>query len=310
VTKMSDPSRQWASNARTILITGGTGGIGYQTARALARRGAQVIITGRDVAAGEHAAAAIRRESGQQLVSFLQADHATVAGNRLLAEQVRLGFPGLNVLVNNVGGLYGRRWETADGLEATLAMNFVGPFTLTYELLPLLQANAPARCVNVVSAAFKMCKGDPFHDLQSTQRFVSGDAYARAKLLNVLFSLALAKWISAEQVTVNLIHPGMAWTQMTQSMTSQTIPSFRFMWPLLRLLQRSRSPEQAGQRVAALVASPLAGILTGQYFEAKATPKRLSGQEMEPEYQRRAWQLGLGLLAEATQPSLRIPVLG
>jgi hypothetical protein len=181
-------------------------------------------------------------------------------------------------------------------------MNFVGPFTLTYDLLPLLQANAPARCVNVVSAAFRMWKSDPFQDLQSARRFVSSDAYARAKLLNVLFSLALAKWVSAEQVTVNLIHPGMAWTPMTQSMTAQTIPGFRWCWPLLRLLQRCRSPEKAGRRVASLVASPLPSVRTGQYFEAKPTPKRLSGQELEPEYQRRAWQVGLGLLADATQP--------
>ena len=155
-----------------------------------------------------------------------------------------------------------------------------------------------------------MCKGDPFQDLQSTRRFVSGDAYARAKLLNVLFSLALASWISAEQVTVNLIHSGLAWTQMTRSMTPQTIPAFRWAWPLLRLLQRSRSPEKAGERVAALVASPLAGARTGLYFEAKPIPKRLSGQELEPEYQRRAWQLGLGLLADAALPSMPIAAGG
>jgi hypothetical protein len=136
-------------------------------------------------------------------------------------------------------------------------------------------------------------EGDPFQDLQSTRQFVSGDAYARAKLLNVLFSLALAKCVSAEQMTVNLIHPGMAWTPMTQSMNSQTMPALRWCWPLVRLVQRSRSPEKAGRRVADLVASPLAGARTGQYFEARSTPKRLSGQELNPEYQRRAWQVGL-----------------
>ena len=303
---MSSSSNQEPLDGQTVLITGGTGGIGQQTARALARRGANLIITGRDADAGERAAAAIRGESGQGSVAFLQADHATVAGNQQLAEQIRANSPDLNVLVNNVGGLYGTRWETADGYEATLAMNFLGPFTLTYELLGLLQANAPARCINVVSAAFKMWKPDPFQDLQSTRRFISGDAYARAKLLNVLFSLALAGRVPARQVTVNLVHPGLSWTQMTQSMTSQTIPSLRLVWPLVRLVQRRRSPEKAGQRVAALVASPLAGAVTGQYFEAKPMRKRLSARELDHENQERAWQLGCRLAADAAKALNRI----
>lgn len=296
---MTANSQQWPMRGRTVLVTGGTGGIGYQTARALAERGARVLITGRQAGTGEEAAAAIRRESGHELVTFLQADHATVGGNQQLADQVRAEVSGLDVLVNNVGGLYQTRWETADGYEATLAMNFVGPLALTGELLPLLQARAPARCVNVVSAGFKMWKTDPFQDVQSTQRYVSGDVYAHAKLLNVLFSLALARRLPAEQVTVNLVHPGMAWTQMTQSMTSQTIPAFRLVWPLLRLVQRRRSPEKAALHVAVVASAPQLRGHTGQYFEAKPTPRRLSARELDPKLQERAWQLAAELVASA-----------
>jgi NAD(P)-dependent dehydrogenase (short-subunit alcohol dehydrogenase family) len=296
---MATTSERRPLRGRTVLVTGGTGGIGYQTARALAQRGAQVLITGREPGPGEDAAAAIRRQSGHELVRFLQADHATVGGNQQLADQVRAVCSRLDVLVNNVGGLYPTRWETADGYEATLAMNFVGPFALTGELLPLLQASAPARCVNVVSAGFKMWKPDPFQDLQSTQRYVSGDVYAHTKLLNVLATLALARRLPAEQVTVNLVHPGMAWTQMTQSMTSQTIPAFRLVWPLLRLVQRFRSPEKAGRHVAVIASGPQLDGHTGQYFEAKPTPKRLSARELDPEHQERAWQLGADLVAGA-----------
>ena len=266
---MATTLEQQPMRGRTVLITGGTGGIGYETARLLARWGAQVIITGREAEASERAAAAIRRESGRKLVRFLPADHATVGGNQQLADQVRAAVPGLDVLVNNVGGVYASRQETTDGYEATLGMNFIGPVTLTGELLPLLQARAPARCINVVSAAFKMWKGDPFEDPQSTRRFVSGDAYGHTKLLNLLYSLALAQRLPPEQITVNLVHPGLAWTPMTRSMTSQTIPAFRLFWPLLRVVQRSRSPEKAGYRVATLIASPLAGAVTGQYFERR-----------------------------------------
>ena len=297
---MATNSEQWPMRGRTVLITGGTGGIGYQTARALAQRGAGVLITGRDAEAGEQAAAAIRRQSGHDQVRFLKADHATVGGNQQLADQVRAEVSGLDVLVNNVGGLYQTRWETADGYEATLAMNFVGPFALTGELLPLLQASAPARCVNVVSAGFKMWKTDPFQDLQSTQRYVSGDVYAHTKLLNVLASLALARRLPAEQVTINLVHPGMAWTQMTKSMTSGTIPAVRLVWPLVRAVQRLRSPEKAGQHVALVASTPRLSGCTGQYFEAKPTPKRLSARELDPKQQERAWQLATELVARVS----------
>jgi NAD(P)-dependent dehydrogenase (short-subunit alcohol dehydrogenase family) len=296
---MAANPQQWEMRGRTVLVTGGTGGIGYETARALARSGAHVIITGRDAGRGEHAARAIGHERGAGSVTFLQADHATVGGNQQLADQVRAAFPGLDVLVNNVGGLYETRWETADGYEATLAMNFVGPFTLTGELLPLLVANAPSRCVNVVSAAIRMYKADPFEDVQSKAGFIGADAYGHAKLLNVLFTLALARRVGPEQVTVNMVHPGVTWTDMTRSQTWRTNPSWRWIWPIMRLVMRHGSPEKAARRVAFLAASPEATAYTGEYFERKPTPKRLSTRELDPQLQERAWQLASTLLAGA-----------
>jgi NAD(P)-dependent dehydrogenase (short-subunit alcohol dehydrogenase family) len=290
---------QWDMKGRTVLVTGGTSGIGYQTARALAATGAQVVITGRDRARGEDAAATISRESRGGPAAFIPAEHSTVGGNRQLARQVRAAFPDLNVLINNVGGLYETRRETADGYEATLAMNFAGPVALTAELLPLLQANAPARCISVVSAAIRMYKGNPFDDVQSEHRFTGADAYARAKLLNVLFTLALARRAAPQQVTVNMVHPGVTWTDMTRSQTWRTMPSWRWIWPVMRLVQRHGSPIKAARRVCFLAASPQAGACTGEYFERNRTPRRLSARERDPELQERAWQLGSDLVAAA-----------
>jgi NAD(P)-dependent dehydrogenase (short-subunit alcohol dehydrogenase family) len=296
---MAAKPQQRDMKGQTVLVTGGTSGIGYQTARALASSGAQVIITGRDATRGEDAAAAIRRESGADLATLLQADHSTVGGNRQLADQVRAAFPGLDVLINNVGGLYETRWETADGYEATLAMNFVGPYALTAELLPLLQASAPARYINVVSAAIRMYRGDPFSDVQSENGFTGAGAYAQAKLLNVLFTLALARRAGPEQIAVNMVHPGVTWTAMTRSQTWRTMPSWRWIWPLMRLVQRHGSPVKAARRVAFLAVSPQAGTYTGQYFERKRTPKPLSARELNPQLQERAWQLGSDLVTGA-----------
>jgi hypothetical protein len=82
-------------------------------------------------------------------------------------------------------------------------------------------------------------------------------------------------------------------------MTSQTIPSLRLVWPLLRLLQRRGSPEKAGQSVAFLASSPQVNGYTGQYFEGKPTPKCLSARELDPEHQQRAYPLGTELVAAA-----------
>ena len=144
-----------------------------------------------------------------------------------------------------------------------------------------------------------MWKIDPFADVQSADRFVSGDANAHTKLLNVLASLAWARRLTADQISVNVVHPGVSWTQMTQSMTAQTMPSWRLVWPLLRLLQRRGSPAKAGRRVAFVASLPQAAGYTGRYFEGRRTPSRLSARELDPENQDRAWRLGADLAAAA-----------
>jgi retinol dehydrogenase-14 len=303
---MTDGSTHQGMGRRTVLITGATAGIGYEAARVLAGRGAKVVITGRDADRGERAAAAIRGASGNERVSFLRADHATVGGNEELAARVSDALPGLGVLVNNVGGNYATRWETGDGYEATLAMNLVGPFALTGELLPLLRANTPSRVINVGSAAFQMWKRDPFEDVQTREQFVGAEAYAQTKLLNLLFTLALARRLAPEQVTVNTLHPGLSWTEMTQSMTPETMPFPKALWPFLRLMQRLGSPAKAGRRVAFLASSPDVAAFTGEYFAGKTRPKRLSARELDPENQERAWRLAEELVAGAPTSRRRV----
>jgi len=143
---------------KIVLVTGATSGIGFHTARDLAARGASVLITGRDRGRGTDAARAIAAAAGHARVEFIQADHSTVGVNSQLGQAVtgRLGTlglaPRLDVLVNNVGGIFATRTVTADGYEATLAVNFLAPVAGTYSLLPLLRASGSSRCVNVTSS--------------------------------------------------------------------------------------------------------------------------------------------------------------
>jgi NAD(P)-dependent dehydrogenase (short-subunit alcohol dehydrogenase family) len=279
----------------TALVTGATAGIGFHTAAGLAASGYVVHVTGRDPDRGREAVAELRRRSGRDDIHFVRADHSTVAGNRGLAAAIANRTSHLDVLVNNVGGIYSERWQSADGHEGTLAMNFVGPVALTQRLLPLLRASR-GRCVNVVSSAFTMAKGDPLGELQSESGYVGIQAYARAKLLNVLWARALAAREPA--ITVYVVNPGMAWTPSTQRLTQRAVPAWRPAWPLVRWMQRRASAEAAA-RAPVLVARGGLSAPSGSYIDEKGRPRQLPAKARDEAAARRVWAAGEALAAGA-----------
>ena len=289
------------------LVTGATAGIGFHTAQALVTLGARVVVTGRDTARGQAAARQLAGRGWHDQVRFIAADHSTVADNQALAEQLARELDHLDVLVNNVGGSpSGQRRETPDGYETTLAVNFVGPAALTTGLLPLLRQSAPARVVTVVSSAHTMWKRDPFEDLHARQRYVGIDAYARAKLLSLLWTLALARRLEGSGVVVNATNPGMAWTPGTQALTPRAVPAWRLVSPLVRWVQRRASAEAAARSSVFLASAEEAAAITGRYFESKAQPKRPSRLALDIGNQERAWELAATLIVGAptvTRPS-------
>ncbi len=290
---------------RVVVVTRATAGIGFHTAQALTTMGARVVVTGRDPARGQAAARQLAGRARPDRVRFIAVDHATVVGNQALAGQLATELDRLDVLVNNVGGApSGQRRQTPDGYETTLAVNFVGPAALTTGLLPLLRRSAPARVVTVVSSAHAMWKRDPFADLHAQQRYVGIQAYAHAKLLSLLWTLALARRLEGTGVVANATNPGMAWTPGTQALTPQAVPAWRWVWPLVRLLQRRASAEAAARSSVFLAAEAAAGV-TGQYFESKAQPKRPSPLALDVGHQERAWELAASLIA--TAPTLAHP---
>jgi NAD(P)-dependent dehydrogenase (short-subunit alcohol dehydrogenase family) len=280
-----------------VLVTGGTGGIGFETALELARRGEEVLVTGRDVARGQEAVSRLRQAAGHGRIGFLRADHATVGGNLAAADAALDRLGGLDVLVDNVGGVFETRQETADGYEATLAANFVGPVALTSRLLPALGAGPRSRCVSVVSSAFTMWKRDPFDDVQNAEGYVGISAYGHAKLLNLLWTLALARRMAESGGVANAVNPGMAWTSMTRSLTPTTVPAWRFVWPVVRFFQRRASPAKAAHAVVLLATGAVPG--NGGYYESGGKPGRLPQRCADPATQERAWELGEALTVRA-----------
>jgi NAD(P)-dependent dehydrogenase (short-subunit alcohol dehydrogenase family) len=195
-----------AVDGKTVLITGASSGIGLVAARELSRMGARVLMACRDRARGEAAQAEVARAGGAP-TRLLLADLSSQASIRALAAEVAGSCPRLDVLVNNAGGVNGRRELTADGLEKTFATNHLGYFLLANLLLDLLKRSAPSRIINVASAADRW-GGIDFADLMAERRYSGVRQYATSKLCNVAFTFELARRLQGSGVTAVAVHPG------------------------------------------------------------------------------------------------------
>jgi len=206
---------------KSVLVTGGTGGIGRATAIGLAALGARVGITGRDQARTEAAAAGIRAAPGSPAVDAFAADMSAQARVRRLAAQVLDTYPRLDVLVNNVGGFWAHRHVTADGLERTFALNHLAPFLLTSLLLDRLTAGAPARIVTVSSGANEGGRID-FDDLQGERNYSGQRAYSQSKLANVIFTYELGPIVRSIEPSASWINEREAWISESPAFSSET----------------------------------------------------------------------------------------
>jgi retinol dehydrogenase 14 len=278
---------------KTVLITGGTGGIGRAAAIRLASMGARVGITGRDRGRAQRAAAEIASESDNATVDVFVADMSSQAEVRRLAQEVLTAYPRLDVLLNNVGGFWSHRHVTADGLEHTFALNHLAPFLLTSLLLDRLKASAPARVVTVSSGAQSMGKID-FDDLMGERRYSGQTAYNQSKLANVMFTYELARRLSGTGVTATALHPG-----MTNTAFSAEDPSRAFA-PLVKVIRPfMRKPEQGADTPVYLASAPQAEGLSGQYF-ANREAKRSNKSSYDAVATARLWQVSADLVGLTT----------
>ncbi|SEO44349.1 NAD(P)-dependent dehydrogenase, short-chain alcohol dehydrogenase family [Halogranum amylolyticum] len=190
-----------------VLLTGGTSGLGAETARTLADRGASLAVVGRDRARGEDVAADVAERNGDGWSEFYRADLASQASVRRLAARFRDRHDRLDVLVNNAGIHRSRRTETDDGVESTLAVNHLAPYLLTHDLADLLVDSAPARVVTVSSGIHTRASME-FSNLQSERDYDGMQAYARSKLANLLFTYELADRLGGTGVVATAVNPG------------------------------------------------------------------------------------------------------
>ena len=272
---------------RTVLVTGGTRGIGKATALGLATMGAHLAITGRDRGRTEGAAREIRAAGGQ--VDVFVADLSSQSEVRRLAEEVLQSISRIDVLVNNVGGYWNTRHVTTDGLERTFALNHLAPFLLTNLLLDRLKQSAPARVVTVSSNAHAQGRID-FEDLQGERSFSGSRAYDQSKLANLLFSYELARRLQATSVTANALHPGVVSTSFGAEDPGGVQ---RLLVPFMRPFMKA--PAQGAVTSIHLASAPDLEQVTGRYF-VNGKPKRSSKRSYDEAAAARLWQVSADLV--------------
>ncbi|WP_454830886.1 oxidoreductase [Pseudoxanthomonas wuyuanensis] len=205
-----------SQNGRIFLVTGGTSGIGYESAKALAAAGAQVVIAARNPERGEEAIASIREETPDARVRFESLDLADLASVHALAERLTAALPRLDGLINNAGIMEPpERGTSADGFEMQFAVNYLGHFALTEELLPLLQKADAPRVVTLSSIAARL-GAIHFQDLQFEQDYDPAGAYQQSKLACLMFALELQRRSDAAGWGIQSIasHPGVSRTNL------------------------------------------------------------------------------------------------
>jgi NAD(P)-dependent dehydrogenase (short-subunit alcohol dehydrogenase family) len=285
---VTTPTPSPSMAGKTVLVTGGTSGIGRATALGLAAMGAHLAITGRDRGRAEDAAAQIRA-AGQGQVDVFIADLSSQTEIRRLAGVVLQRFARLDVLVNNVGGYWDSRHVTADGLERTFALNHLAPFLLTNLLLDRLRHSAPARVVTVASNAHAMGRIE-FDDLQGERSYAGARAYNQSKLANVLFTYELARRLPAASVTANVLHPGVVSTSFGAEDPSRIQ---RLVVPFLRPFMKD--PARGAATSVHVASAPQLREVTGRYF-ANRQPKRSAPRSYDQATARRLWQLSADLV--------------
>jgi NAD(P)-dependent dehydrogenase (short-subunit alcohol dehydrogenase family) len=203
-------------DGKTAVITGATGGLGYETARALAGAGAQVMLTGRNDAKGNDALQRIRGQFPNAGIAYEKLDLADLASVADFAKRFAAAHRSLDLLVNNAGVMaLPQRQTTADGFEMQFGTNYLGHYALTAHLLPWLRRGSQPRVVNLSSLTHRRGAID-FDDLQGTRSHSPQKAYSQSKLAMLMFALELQRRSDAGGwgLMSNAAHPGFARTDL------------------------------------------------------------------------------------------------
>jgi NAD(P)-dependent dehydrogenase (short-subunit alcohol dehydrogenase family) len=276
---------------RVAVITGANTGLGYETAAALAAKGANVVLAVRNIEKGKNAAALIALRNPGANVTVQELDLSSLESVRAAADQLRSDYDKIDLLINNAGVSYSNKSTTKDGFELHFGTNHLGHFAFTGLLLDRVVAVPGSRVVTVSSTTHRMGGPFDFDDWQWERRYRPFAAYGQSKLANLLFTYELQRRLTGKPTIAVAAHPGGSSTEITRNLPWALRAANTVMSPLYQ--------DPAISALPTLRAATDPGALGGQYFgpggfaEIRGYPRvvRSSDQSYDVELQRRLWAL-------------------
>jgi len=277
-------------SGRVAVITGANTGLGYETAAALAAKGAHVVLAVRNLDKGKDAANRIAQAAPGANVTLQELDLTSLASVREAADALRTQHDTIDLLINNAGVMFTPRSTTKDGFELQFGTNHLGHFAFTGLLLDRVLAAPGSRVVNVSSLGHRFARGGiKFDDLQSERSYSRVGAYGQAKLANLLFTYELQRRLLGTSTIAVAAHPGGSRTELTRNLPPAVAAVSRFAEPLFQSAEMGALPT--------LRAATDAGVLGGQYFgpdglgEQRGYPRVVSSSQAshDADAQRRLW---------------------
>jgi len=295
---------EWTENnipdlsGKTILVTGGNSGIGYEAARQFARKGAHVVLACRDVQKAQAARATITSEHPPAVVEPLELDLASLASVRAFAAAYRTRHKRLDVLCNNAGVMALPYRKTADGFEMQFGTNHLGHFALTGLLLDLVLQTPAARVVTVSSGAHRMGR-IRFGDLHWERGYRKWAAYGQSKLANLLFAYELQRRLDGAKATAISVacHPGYAATNL--QFAGPRMAGSSVMETLARLLNQLVAQNAEMGALPTLYAATASGVRGGDYIgpdglgelRGHPTQVRSNGRSHDRDVATKLWEI-------------------
>jgi len=229
-------------SGKVMVVTGGNSGLGYESVKAFAMKGAEVVLASRSMKKGEEARAEILKDVPRAIINVMELDLGDLESIRQFASEFKKAHKRLDVLLNNAGIMMTPYFTTKDGFEAQLGTNHLGHFALTGLLIDLILKTKGARIVNVSSGAHKNGEMD-FDNLQfeDGKGYKSMKAYGRSKLSNLLFTYELQRKLeAAKKETISVAaHPGVAMTNLARHMEDKLL--FKILAPVFKRLAQDQA---------------------------------------------------------------------